>query len=278
MELIILLRASPDYKGLNNNNFYNYDNLKNYSTKEDIDFLKSNDFLKNWNDSFYLDFPQYRLEISDICLSNLKSTKCNIIYGENEFDEWFKNVPEHLDYFILPINDDDLLHDNILEKISTTLEAIKFLKNKNFIVWKKTIFHSITKFNLEICEGFSLKSNSWAIRKSFLKKINLDLAKQILFLPHKKSESIIAKNLPKHSWEMINETLSLYCRHVGEIDFLVETILKRGVDELYRISSRELTKPDTLSGLEWSTDYLNLFFSVAEKMRSPNISMLKNDK
>lgn len=278
MELIILLRDLPDYKNLNNNNFYNYENLKNYATKEDIYFLKLNDFLKNWSDSFYLNFFQYRQEISEICLSNLRSTRCSIIYGENEFDEWFENVPDHLDFFILPINDDDLLHDNILEKISTTLEAMKFLKNKNFIIWKKTIFHSITKFNLEICEGFSLKSNSWAIRKSFLKKINLDIVKQILFLPHKRSESIIREFLPKRSWEIINKTLSLYCRHVGEIDFLVEIMLKRGIDELYRISCRELIKPDEISGLEWSKDYLNLFFSVAEKMRSPNISMLKNDK
>jgi len=83
-------------------------------------------------------------------------------------------------------------------------------------------------------------------------------------LPHKKSDSFIIKNLPKHSWEMIDETLSLYCRHVGEIDFLVETILKRGVDELYRISSRELIKPDMIGGLEWSKDYLNLF-SLSQK-------------
>ena len=217
MECIILVRTDIDYSELNSDNFSNQ--AINWGNLSGPPIVQQH-LLEVWRNTFYIDYFGYRSQLKKIGESNLRfvaanNTNVRIVFG---FDEFQSLLEEEDDAWIIPIDDDDWLHPNIIESIRQS-EPSKTLVRWHDYWWdllknQKILHHQTAQFHY-------LGSNNWAIKKSRLKQYELAEAAMIA------SNHIVAWNqlcrYRKHreEYQDLEECLSLYLFHIGSLTNII---------------------------------------------------------
>lgn len=217
MKVVIVVRNCPNYLEINSSNI-SQQTLVPYCQKDKLDTLITHDVFNIWNKSFLLSLSNYRKELSDIALKSFENTGCEIIKGHQSFNDWYSK--EQTDCVIVPVNDDDWLSPDLF-KIGNLIDQ------GDIIVWKKTLLHAITKFMFESCPGHTLRSNSWGIKLSFLKKTFSDIAaKDLILLNHNYADHQISNYYSKNNTVLSDEPLSVYLRHIASLRFIESLVEK----------------------------------------------------
>lgn len=266
MKVVIVVRSSPDYKNLTNENFRAQLNQP-YKPKTELNILISNGVLDIWNKTFRINYIYFRYQVHQIAKLSLQNTNCQIIWGYKEFVEWYTNNKE--DCIIVPVDDDDWFSPEIIELPKC------FESNENLVIWKKSILHSITTFRYEVIQEYNMGSNNWALKFSYLKSLPDTVARHLVLLSHKHSQEYFKHNLLKSKIKYVENYLSLHVRHPSSLSFIRQKIDEADFSkQLKQIASKKPILPLNNLDFEWAKNYIEKLQILSQQLREPVLKFI----
>ena len=266
MKVVIVVRMTANYANLNKDNFRSQINDP-YKPKTELQIFIANNMLDLWDRIFCMPYIKYRSKICDIASRNLNNTGCLIIRGYQEFIEWYSKDEE--DCIIVPVDDDDWFSPNISDVSKL------FKESTNIVIWKNTVLHSLTRFHFGVVEGNRMGSNNWAVRKSYLKKMDDKEARHFVLLSHVHAESHVKNKMKKAEVSFVEDSFNIYNRHIASLNFIRSQIDKGDVvKELTAISKRDVTNFQFTDKLAWAEEYKNDIYSLRLRLTKPEILLI----
>lgn len=265
MECIILVRTNINYDELNADQFAHqairWGNLSGPP-------MIQKHLLEVWQDIFFVNYFDYRSRLKAIAESNLrfvanKNTNVRIIFGL--FDEFESFMNDNNDAWIIPIDDDDWLHPDVIDSINLTEPFTTLVRWGDYwwdLMRNKTIHHEAYR------RHHYLGSNNWAIRKSVLRQYELPEAAIAL------SNHIVAwKHFCKPYKEppgvqTLERCLSLYLFHIGSLTNISrDTFPREFLTKMSKIII-DVELPDPMQWAQpWADQYSILYDEMTMRIR-----------
>ena len=265
MKVVIALRSCPNYSDLSESNFA--EQLDHpYKPKVELNVFIANNILDLWKKSFAMSYIEYRKRLCEIARENIKSTGCEILHWYEEFIRWYSKDPE--DAIIVPVDDDDFFFPD-LQKLESY-----YKHNTSCTYWNNSTLHSITKFHYGFSDNPYFASNTFSIRKSYLKTLDDKQARFLVLLSHRHTSKFIKSNVPADCRLSLDEHFSMYNRHAASLHFIRNQIDKNDFNtELPKIAKRDVVYAEPPENIIWSKPYVKKLFRLNQQLRG-NLSLI----
>lgn len=241
MNTKIFVRQKVDWDFLNGDFFYIQDKNSPINKINQSNF----DLPSFWKKIFKISFFQFRKTMQSISREQHKLTNCEVIIGEDDLKKEFE-IEE--DCYIAPVDDDDFF----CPEIKQYLDPCK----KDIVLWPEGWMCGLKVFRSRP-PSRGTGTNTYAIKKSFLKSINYEKSYKVLRY-HGAVQKTLFQNLSVEEFingcEFINSSLSVSNRHIGTIT-LWQNLIFNKFDVFDEILSRYyeylFCNKLSLSGYEW---------------------------
>jgi hypothetical protein len=263
MNVSIIVRSSPDYQKIRDKNCFRNQLSEPYKPKLELELLLNNNIFDVWNKFFSIDFFSYRKSIVEIAKDNLKNTDCKILKEYTEYCRWYKYDTE--DSILVPVDDDDWFSPQLKDI------ANHFDDQTDVVVWPEVVFYSTTNHYCNISKNYKFGSNNWAVKKSFLKKLDAKTARHLVLLSHKHTENFMKYNVSENRIKKLNNFYSVHIKHLGGLNFLKNLIqlnnFETDIKKIY-LDKIYLNKSYFNKELEWTDPFVNKVFELNRKIRN----------
>lgn len=258
MKTVIVVRSCPDYSQLSEDTFHKQLGDP-YKPRSEMRWLMENNVFALWAKRFCLPYFSYREEIAKIAQQSVQETGCQVLRGRHEFINWYNQDTE--DCFIAPIDDDDWF--------SPELKEIK--DGCDLYIWKNTILENTKAFTFKIdcLKGLDLGSNHWAVRKSYLKTLDDDVAKGLLLFSHVHAAKFFEYNLPRSKVCIVDKQLSVYHKHPACLSQFYKNLHPEIL--IKDFAKQKVVMPHVPENLVWSKEYTELAYLLNVKLRGMHL-------
>lgn len=258
MDVCVLVRTNTDYKTIDPAKFG--DQERPFIPKKELGIVAKADLIGIWDSLFATKYLDYRQKIKELAESNLKETGLPIFHGDSEgFSEWYNSSNDGI---VLPVDDDDWFCHNV-KNVASHFDA-----DTGLVCWQpiQIDFLHYSKVRYPTVRDCYLRSNNWAVKKSFLK--SFPASARLVQQSHRHAWEDIVRDHNSVGCKQIAEHYGIYNHHLGSLSYLRAAADKGELREtLERTLRARFVSLDLDNQTSWATPYVRVMERILMRLR-----------